>query len=110
MGNAIIQASNIESKYKIDTMQFKKCVFYEIWTIKNSQNTFYTLSAERCQTAFISNKKLIKYADPNFVMGNFNKDNQENILGIKAVKEELSKLSYVTDIKSYKFLAINTKF
>ncbi|EOI2971824.1 hypothetical protein [Campylobacter jejuni] len=38
-------------------------------------------------------------------MGNFIKDNQENILGIKAVKEELSKPSYVTDVKSYKFIS-----
>ncbi len=30
-------------------------------------------------------------------MGNFGKDNQENILGIKAVKEELTKPSYATD-------------
>ncbi|EOI2971823.1 hypothetical protein [Campylobacter jejuni] len=33
-GNAIIQASNIEPKFKIDPIQFKECVFYEIWTIK----------------------------------------------------------------------------
>lgn len=105
MGNTIIQASNIEPKFKIDPIQFKECVFYEIWTIKNPQNTSYTLSAERCQTAFLSNKELIKYADPSFVMGNFTKDNQENILGIKAVKEELSKPSYVTDVKSYKFIS-----
>ncbi|EOH7241887.1 hypothetical protein ACMCTR_001750, partial [Campylobacter jejuni] len=104
-GNAIIQASNIEPKFKIDPIQFKECVFYEIWTIKNPQNTSYTLSAERCQTAFLNNKELIKYADPSFVMGNFIKDNQENILGIKAVKEELSKPSYVTDVKSYKFIS-----
>lgn len=50
-------------------------------------------------------KELIKYADPSFVMGNFGKDNQENILGIKAVKEELTKPSYATDIKSYKFVS-----
>ncbi|EAK3759813.1 hypothetical protein MYG83_000221 [Campylobacter coli] len=105
MGNTIIQTSNIEPKFKIDPIQFKECVFYEIWTIKNPQNTSYTLSAERCQTAFLSNKELIKYADLSFVMGNFTKDNQENILGIKAVKEELSKPSYVTDVKSYKFIS-----
>ncbi len=38
-------------------------------------------------------------------MGNFGKDNQENILDIKAVKEELTKPSYATDIKSYKFIS-----
>ncbi|MFK0423182.1 hypothetical protein ACISK4_02200 [Campylobacter coli] len=105
MGNTIVQASNIEPKFEIDPIQFKECVFYEIWTIKNPQNTSYTLSAERCQTAFLSNKELIKYADPSFVMGNFSKDNQENILGIKAVKEELAKPSYATDIKSYEFVS-----
>ncbi len=52
MGNAIIRASNIEPKFEIDPIRFKECVFYEIWTIKNSQNISYTLSAERCQVAF----------------------------------------------------------
>ncbi|WP_245892629.1 hypothetical protein [Helicobacter valdiviensis] len=38
-------------------------------------------------------------------MGNFNKNNQENLLGIKAVKEELSKPAYATDVKSYEFVS-----
>ncbi len=106
MGDTIIQASNIEPKFKIDPIQFKECVFYEVWTLKNPQNVSYTLGAERCQTTFtLGNKEPIKYADPSFVMGNFNKNNQENILGIKAVKEELSKPIYATDVESYEFMS-----
>ncbi|HAA1819986.1 TPA_asm: hypothetical protein GD764_00930 [Campylobacter jejuni] len=106
MGDLIIQAAKNTTIDKIDPSQFKECVFFEVWNIKNPQSASYDLAAKRCQTLFtLEYNKDIKYYDPSFVMANF-KDlkTAENILAEKAIKEELSKSFDSTDIKSYKFI------
>ncbi|MCW0254182.1 MULTISPECIES: hypothetical protein [Campylobacter] len=111
-GNTIIEASEDNvAKIKIDPIQFKECVFYEIWTIKNPQNISYDIPAERCQTTFVLNDNIesLKYSDPSYVMGNFkNLQNAENILAENVIKKELAKPLHATDVKSYRF--INGKY